>query len=67
MTIAYISPAGNGDPADTLFDFNVIDPDTMPCAQALACLFDPPQKTRIILQAVFEQVVFVLANFAGHD
>ncbi len=40
-----------------LFCFKVLQRDPAPCAQAVSCLFDAPQETRVVFQPVFEPVI----------
>ena len=43
-----------------LFRFNVFEPDATPCAQAVPRLLDAPQEARVVLETVFEPVLFGL-------
>src|SRR5216684_5666537 len=46
--------------ACALFRFDVFEPDAKSCAQAVPCLLDAVQEARVVLETVFEPVLFGL-------
>jgi len=42
----------------SLFRFNVFQTDPAPCLQAIACLLDPAQESRIVFKPIFKPVLF---------
>ena len=43
-----------------IIPFKVLEPYPTSCAQAVPCLFDSAQEARVVLEAVFEPVLFQL-------